>query len=295
MKNKNIFHLYAFGTSLMWSLAYVLTRVCAQYIVPGHLGALRVCIAALGLGSLALAMKLPKPKKADLIWFILSGASGVFLYMLCFNRGASMVTSATGNVMLAVSPAVTAIGARVLYKEKLSVLQWGSIGVCFVGVVLLCLISGGFSMNIGLMWLGLGVIFLSAYNLLQKKLTKAGYPSLAITAWSFVFGAVGFLFFLPKAIPAAVGAPGYIYLLLVVLGLGCSGLAYCSWAKAFSLADKASSVSNYMFVPPFASGILGYFIIGDPIESSALIGGSIILLGLAMFNFGPGLMEKRKR
>ena len=295
MKNKNIFHLYAFGTSLMWSLAYVLTRVCAQYIAPGYLGALRVCIAALGLGSLALAMKLPKPKKGDIIWFILSGASGVFLYMLCFNRGASMVTSATGNVMLAVSPAVTAIGARVLYREKLSVLQWSSIGICFVGVVLLCLISGGFSMNIGLMWLGLGVIFLSAYNLLQKKLTKAGYPSLAITAWSFVFGAVGFLFFLPKAIPAAVGAPGYIYLLLLVLGLGCSGLAYCSWAKAFSLADKASSVSNYMFVPPFGSGILGYFIIGDPIESSALIGGSIILLGLAMFNFGPGIMAKRKK
>jgi len=295
MKSKHIFHLYAFGTSLLWSLAYVLTRICARYIPPSYLGALRVCIAALGLAALALFMKLPKPSKKDIGWFILSGASGVFLYMLCFNRGASMVTSATGNVMLAVSPAVTAIGARIIYKEKLSTLQWCSIGICFVGVVLLCMLSGGFSMNMGLMWLGLGVIFLSTYNLLQKKLGKCGYPSLSITAWSFIIGAVGFLFFLPKAVPATFGAPWYVYLLLLVLGLGCSGLAYCSWAKAFSLADKASSVSNYMFVPPFASGVLGYFMIGDPIEPGALIGGGIIMLGLVMFNFGPVIAAKIKK
>lgn len=295
MKGKNIFHLYAFTTSLMWSLAYALTRICTQYIPSSYLGAFRVCIAAVALLVIAIFMKLPRPKAKDIGWFILSGASGVFLYMLCFNKGASTVTSATGNVMLAVTPAVTAIGARFIFKEKLSGLQWLSIAVCFAGVVVLCILSGGFSVNIGLMWLTFGVLLMATFNLMQKFISRKGYPSLSITAYSFMIGAVGMLFFLPNAVNAAADAPFYIYLLLLVLGLCCSGLAYCTWTKAFSIADKASSVSNYMFINPIIGSVFGYILIGDPIEKSALIGGGIIMLGLAMFNFGPGLMEKMKK
>ncbi len=295
MKGKNIFHLYAFTTSLMWSLAYALTRMCTPYIPSIYIGAMRVCIAAVCLIVIAFSMKLPRPKKQDIKWFILSGASGVFLYMLCFNKGASTVTSATGNVMLAVTPAVTAIGARLIFKEKLSALQWTSIVVCFIGVVTLCVLSGGFSVNIGLMWLSFGVLLMATFNLMQKFISKKGYPSLSITAYSFMIGAVGMLFFVPGAVPSLSAAPVYVYLLLLVLGVCCSGIAYCTWTKAFAIADKASSVSNYMFINPFIGSILGYVLIGDPIESSALIGGGIIMLGLAMFNFGPGIMEKLKK
>lgn len=289
-----MFHLYAFTTSLMWSLAYALTRICSQYIASAHIGALRACIAAVCLALIAAFMKLPRPQRKDIKWFIISGVSGVFLYMLCFNKGASTVTSATGNVMLAVTPAVTAIGARFIFKEKLSAIQWVSIVICFVGVVTLTVLSGGFTVNIGLMWLSFGVLLMATFNLMQKYLSRS-YPSLTITAYSFMIGAVGMLFFLPASVPALSGVPVYVYLLLLVLGLGCSGLAYCTWTKAFSLADNASSVSNYMFINPFIGSIFGYILIGDPIEASAIYGGGIIMLGLALFNFGPSLLKKLKK
>ena len=293
MKNKS-FHIYAFITSIMWSLGYVMTRMCVKYISPGSIAALRVCIAALALLIIVFAAGLPKPKKRDMGWFILSGITGIFLYIICFNKGASTVSTATGNVMLAVCPPITAIGARVLYKEKLSTLQWLSIGVCFAGVVVLTVLSGGMSMNAGLLWLAAAVVLMAIYNLVQKKLTRS-YPSLCVTAWSSIIGAVGMLFFLPDALPALAKSPAAVWPPLLVLGLGCSALAFCSWTKAFSLADKSSSVSNYMFINPFISALFGYFFIGDSIEQSALIGGSIIMLGLAMFNFGPGIMEKLKK
>ena len=84
--------------------------------------------------------------------------------------------------------------------EKLNALQWGSIGICFMGVVLLCVLNGGFSANLGLMWLSCCILLMSTFNLLQKKLS-ASYPSLSITAYSFMFGGIGMLFFLPKAVP----------------------------------------------------------------------------------------------
>lgn len=40
-----------------------------------------------------------------------------------------------------------------MFREKLTAIQWGAIVVCFVGVVLLTVFSGGLTMNSGLIWL----------------------------------------------------------------------------------------------------------------------------------------------
>ncbi|MBO5680853.1 MAG: hypothetical protein J6T08_03965, partial [Lentisphaeria bacterium] len=66
--------------------------------------------------------------------------------------------------------------------------------------------------------------------------------------------------FAPSAIAEAVRAPAIQYLYLAVLGIGSSAVAYVSWAKAFSKAGKTSQVSNYMFVTPFLTSILGFLL-----------------------------------
>lgn len=284
-------HPYAFTTSVFWSLAYVLTRICAQYLNPLHISALRCTVATIVLIVVIFAAKLPKPKMKDIKWFILSGASGIFLYMICFNKGASTVTTATGNVMLAMAPVITAIAARFLFKERLCAVQWIAIVVCFAGVALLTFLSGGLTMNSGLLWLMLAVLAMSTYNLLQKYLSRT-YPSLTITSFSFIIGTIGLSVFTPSAVGQLAEAPIKVYILLLVLGCCSSALAYCCWTKAFSKAKNASSVSNYMFINPFISSLMGWLIIGDPIEKSAIFGGAAIMIGLFLFNFGPGFIQK---
>ncbi len=291
MKLLNSPHPYALITSIFWSLAYVLTRICAQHLNPLHISALRCTVATIVLIVVIFAAKLPKPKRKDLKWFILSGASGIFLYMICFNKGASTVTTATGNVMLAMAPVITAIAARFLFKERLSPVQWLAIIVCFAGVALLTILSGGMSMNSGLLWLMLAVLAMSIYNLLQKYLSKS-YPSLTITSFSFIIGTIGLSVFTPGAIQELPAAPVKVYILLLILGCCSSALAYCCWTKAFSKAKNASSVSNYMFINPFISSLMGWLIIGDPIEKSAILGGAAIMFGLFLFNFGPDFIRK---
>ena len=281
-------HPYALTTSVFWSLAYVLTRVCTRHLLPLQVGALRCFTAAVTMIIVLVLRRDRLPRGRDMLWLALSGFAGFFLYMIFFNLGCARVTTATGNVVLALQPVITALGALLLFRERLLPIQWVSIGIAFGGVVILTAVSGGFSLNSGLLYLSAAVLVLSCYNLLSRYLGRRLDPML-ITAYSIIFGALFLSPISPGAFQRLPSAPPLVWLCPLLLGTCCSGLAYCAWNKAFSMADKASTVSNYASLNPFISTVFGYFLIGDPVEPSAIYGGSVIMLGLLLFNFGPRL------
>ena len=82
---------------------------------------------------------------------------------------------------------------------------------------------------------------------------------------------------------------------VALLGVFSSAVAYCSWGKALSLAENASSVSNYMFITPFLTTLLGLWLAGEPLEPSTLIGGLLIIAGLALFRFGDRWLMRARR
>jgi drug/metabolite transporter (DMT)-like permease len=73
---------------------------------------------------------------------------------------------------------------------------------------------------------------------------------------------------------------------IAFLGIFSSAIAYISWAKAISKSPKTSSVSNYMFLTPFLTGILGIAIINEKPDIQTVIGGILILTGMFLYNFG---------
>ena len=68
---------------------------------------------------------------------------------------------------------------------------------------------------------------------------------------------------LPNSISKAIHAPLIQILYVLILGIFSSSIAYIAWAKAISIAEKTTYVSNYMFVTPFLTTILGFIIIGE--------------------------------
>ena len=283
MKWKDSFHPYAAITILFWSLAYVFTRLALQTFSTFSLGFLRYLIASAALVVIALVTKMKPPRLRDLPLFFVSGVIGFFLYMLCFNQGQSTVTAATGSVVIATVPVITAFFARFLYGEQLRPLQWTAIAVEFVGVAVLTLLNSSLSLNSGLFWLILGALELSCYNLIQRKLTKR-YTALQASTYSIFFGTLLLAIFAPTAIQEVSRAPAIQFVYLAVLGIGSSAIAYVAWAKAFSKAKQTSQVSNYMFITPFLSSIFGFLFAGEIPDSATVIGGSIILLGVLLFN-----------
>lgn len=285
MKIKNDYHIYAMITIIFWSLAFVLTRLALQHFTAFPLGFLRYAVASVTLIIIAVITKMELPKKKDLPLFILAGAVGFFFYMITFNKGQGMVTASTGSIIIATAPVMTALIARVVYKEKMSRIKWLAIAAEFAGVAVLTLMNGIVSINSGLIWLFFAALALSLYNLLQRRLTKT-YTALQTSAFSIFFGTVLLAVFLPESVKEISSAPPMQWFYLAVLGIFSSAVAYVCWAIAFSKAKQTSGVSNYMFVTPFLTSVLGFMLAGEIPEPSTLIGGAVILLGVFLFNFG---------
>lgn len=295
MNEKSSFHIYAIITIVFWSLAYVLTKLALQYFTPFSMGFLRYFIASCTLLIIALFTRMKPPHVKDLPYFILAGALGFFIYMITFNLGQKTVTASTASIVISTVPVLTALLSRFVDKEKLSLLQWLAIAIEFIGVAVLTLMHGFVSINIGLLWLFLAALALSLYNLLQRKLTKK-YTALQASAYSIFFGTLLLAVFLPAAAREVFNVPVIQWVYLLILGVFSSAVAYVAWSRAFAKAKRTSQVSNYMFITPFLASLFGFLLAGELPESSTLIGGGIILLGVFIFNFGEkffGLLRNR--
>lgn len=280
---KKSYHFYAIITIIFWALAFVFTRLGLQYFDVYSLSFLRYLVASITLLVIICFIKINRPKKEDLFSFILSGALGFFLYVILFNKGTALVSAATSSIIIATVPVFTALLATFFYKEKLKIYQWIAIGIEFMGILVLTLMNGSFSINEGILWLLIAALCLASYNILQRKLTKT-YSALQASTYSIFFATIMLCIFLPGSINKAIHAPLIQMLYVLILGVFSSAIAYIAWAKAISLAEKTTYVSNYMFVTPFLTTILGFIMINEIPDKATILGGIIILSGLFIFN-----------
>jgi len=290
MKLKDNFHLFAIITIIFWSSAYVFTRLALRFFTPLSLGFLRYFIASLSLILIALIIKINLPQKSDIKWFLLAGFFGFFFYMIAFNKGSATVSAATGSIIIATTPIITTILARIIYKEKIKVIQYISIIIEFIGVGVLTLMNGIFSVNIGIIWLLFASTALSIYNLLQRKITKK-YSAIQTAIISIWFGTIMLFLFLPNSVDEIKNAPITQIIYIVILGIFPSAIAYVTWTYAFSKAKTASSVTNYMFFTPFLTTILGFLLAKETPDLSTIIGGTIIIIGMFIYNFSDRIID----
>lgn len=279
------FHVYALITILCWSVGNTFTKITVDYISPCPLAALRYAVAFVTFVVIVFLIKMKLPEKKDIPWFIVAGATGFFGYTLAFNKGCETVTASAASVILAAVPVMTALLANYIYKEKLKMTQWAAIAVEFCGVAVMTLLNGLESINPGMLWVFVAAVSLSAYNLIVRKLTRR-YTPLQTSAFSIFAGAILLMVFLPQAAGEVRQVPLRPLLYVVFMGVFASALAYAAWAKAFSKAPKTSQVSNYMFLTPFITGILEFFLTGAVPDLATVIGGIIIFAGLFLFTFG---------
>ena len=284
MKIKDNFHIYAIITIFFWSSAFVFTRLALRYFSPLTLGFLRYFAASASLLIFALFIKIKIPNRADFKWFIAAGFFGFSFYIIVFNIGSVTVSASTSSLIITTAPVITTLLARIIYKEKLGIIQYIAIIIEFTGVGVLTLMNGIFSVNTGLIWLIMASIAFSIYNLLQRKLTKK-YPALQSSIFSIWFGTVMLIIFLPASVAEIKIAPLMQMVYLLILGIFPSAIAYLTWTYAFSLSKNASSVTNYMFLTPFLTTLLGILLAGETPDLATIIGGIIIMIGMFVYNF----------
>jgi drug/metabolite transporter (DMT)-like permease len=282
--NKKKVFMLAFMTVFLWASAFPLTKVAQQQFTSIPLGFLRCSAAAIFLIIIGKLNHIRMPQKKHIPLFFISGGMGFTGYMITFNTGILTLTSATSSIIIAVTPILTAVVASKLYKEKIKPIGWCAIACAFIGVLILLLWEGVFSINVGLIWtLGASVVFMG-YNIMTRRLGAMGYNALEIVTYSMICGAILLGFWAGEGFRQLAGATPSHIIALLYLGAFPSATAYFLWGKAMSFAEKTSEVTNFMFVTPLLSTIMGFMILKEVPNAGTFIGGAIIIASIIVFN-----------
>ena len=285
---------YAFATVVLWSSAFVFTKVALLSFSSTALGFLRCAIASVVLYAVLRCKGVRMLSWRELPRFTLSGALGFSIYLFIFNKGSETLTAATGCILIATAPIITALMASVVFRERLTRLAWIALWLAFLGVLVLMLWNGSVSINAGVFWMLGAALAISAYNVIQR-LYANGYTSLQITAYSFFTATVMLAGFLPESIRQIESAPLSHVIAVSFLGVFPSALAYLLWAKALSFAATTSDVTKFMFLTPLLSFVLGSVVISELPGVETWIGGALILSGLALFHISGQRAERARR
>lgn len=276
--------IFAMTTVFIWSSAFPLTKVATEYIDPNNLGLLRCSIASVMLLIIGKMCRIRLPQKpAHYGLFLVSGGLGFSLYMISFNTGMVTLSSAIGSLVIATVPVLTAVGATVLYKEKINSIGWLCIGTAFAGVCVLLLWGEDVQVGPGIAWIWCAALVFCSYNLINRKLLSMGYTAIECVTWSMVAGAFWLLPFAGEAIGQAAAAPISAMAVVFYLGIMPSATAYLLWSKAFALVKRTSEVTNYQFTTPLISTVLGFIILGEVPGISTVVGGMIIIASIVVF------------
>ncbi len=282
-EKKKVFGL-SFLSVFLWASAFPLTKVAQQQFTSIPLGFLRCTVAAIFLIIIGKCCHIRLPQKKHIPLFFVSGGLGFTGYMITFNTGILTLTSATSSIIVAVTPILTAIVASRIYKEKIKPIGWAAIAAAFIGVLILLLWEGVFSTNVGLIWtVGAAIVF-CGYNILTRKLSAMGYNALEIVTYSMICGAILLGFWAGEGLHQLAGASTSHIIALIYLGALPSATAYFTWGKAMSYAERTSEVTNFMFVTPLLSTIMGFIILHEVPNAGTFIGGAIIIISIVVFN-----------
>lgn len=288
MQDKIKLNIYSFITVFLWAAAFPLTKIAGQSFSPYCLGLIRCTVASVILVVLSKSLKIKKPRTIkDIILLAVAGISGFALYLIFFNTGIATITAATSSVIIAATPILTAIVCSFLYSEKISIKGWISISLSFSGVVLLLFWNGELSINPGILWtMGAAIVF-CIYNLLNRKLSASGYSSVEIVTFGMISGAIIMMFCLPETVTELADASSLNIVIAICLGIFPSATSYLLWAKAIELAEKTNEVTNYMFITPLLSTIMGFILLNEIPDMGTIIGGIAIITGVILFSVMP--------
>jgi drug/metabolite transporter (DMT)-like permease len=268
-------------TLLLWSAAFVAIRVAvADFSVPG-LTLARLLVASVALAAAAPVLKVRVPARADLPRLIACALTGMTGYQFFLNAGERTVDAGTANLLVNTSPVLAAILAWVLLASRPTTRVWVGIGLGFTGASILALAQGGgVRLSVDALLVLAAASCQATFFVIQKPLLRR-YTAFEVTCYATWIATF-------SALPAAAHLIGDTATVntaalasVIFLGVGSSAVAYVTWAYVLGRIDVATA-SNTLYLAPLLTIVIGWALINETPSTITLVGGGIILAGVAI-------------
>ena len=293
-KNTLTIYLKLLAVALFWGGTFIAGRIVAPQIPHMTAAALRFMVACALLVPLAWKVEggLPKLNRAQLHATFALGATGIFLYNICFFAALERMPAGRTALFVALNPIVTALILAALFGERLGARRWIGIFIAFVGasVVITKGDLGGaiadFSQSVGQgeLFMICAICGWAAYTIIGRHALK-GLSPIAATTYASLWGLL--LLMCGASTEWHQFEPRHLswQVLAALLYLGAVGTVigfvwYYEGVKAIGPARTA--VFNNL-IPVFGIG-LGALLLGEPILISMVAGGILVIGGVLLTN-----------
>ena len=218
--------------------------------------------------------------KKDYCHSALLGFLNPFLYYVVLFKAYSLLPAQEAQPLNYIWPVMLILLSVPLLKHRIKFKNILAIIISFFGVVIIGtrgdLTSLKFSNPVGvLLAVGSSVIW-ALFWIYNMRDERDEVSKLFLNfVFGFIFVAIANLLFSKIIIPQVKGLLGAAY-----VGLFEMGITFVFWLKALKLSKTTARVSNLIFLAPFISLIFIYFIVGEKILFSTILGLIFIVSGI---------------
>ncbi|MDE2385866.1 MAG: DMT family transporter [Alphaproteobacteria bacterium] len=295
MKQSHLLPGLALATTvIIWSITPSLVRAFAQETGPGEAIAIRMWTnAAFSLPFLLIIGA--EVARKDWLRFAAIGIIGNFGYYIGSNYGFANLSAGAGGMVYATNPLMIAALAIAAGSERLSLPVLLGLLISFAGTVYLFAdgLGGGTGNPVfgGVMML-LGCASWAVYVVFSRPLIVK-YGPVRVTLWCTVLCALPSLAFAsPQTLTTAWNLSNNALVALLLMSLVGTIFSVNLWNYAAGHLPPTSVGASLYLIPPCIA-LFGWLFFGEATGMNTLIGGLIILAGVAVAEFGKTFLPAK--
>ena len=284
MQKQNKAYFLALTAVLFWSTVASAFKISLQYLDYFQLLFFSSLVSTLILFVIIISQnkirEIGKTSTKDLLKSVLMGFLNPFLYYVVLFRAYSLLKAQEAGTLNYVWPVVIVLLSVPLLKQKISVKSLLAILISFTGAIIIGTNGRIFTLefsNLEGVFLALGSsVIWSLFWIFNLKDHRDTVIKLLL---NFVFGLIyitlACLIFSEISLPNLNSILGSTY-----IGIFEMGITYIIWLKALQLSSTTAKISNIIFLSPFISLIIIYFMVGEDIMPSTIFGLCLIIGGI---------------
>ena len=275
---------------VVWAFAFPFIKIGLRELSFINLTIMRffvVCCVFL-LILLLQQKRFSKLQKKDVLPIFLLGVFGVIVYHFGLNYGEQFISPGAASLIIATIPIQIVILAVIFLKEKIGLIKILGIIIALGGVLVISIwgkkdatleigyISGAIAVLIA-------AIMGALYTIVGKKLLDR-YSGLSLTVYAMLLGSLGLVPFINISLFGQVSKMSINgWFAIIFLGVFSTVIGYAIWFIALKI-KTASELSIYLYAIPVFSTIFSYLMFKDEITSMFILGGVLVIAGLAIVN-----------
>lgn len=271
---------------IFWSFSFIWFKIANETFRPITIVFIRLVLSAALLSLFLFFTKnFVKIRKKDRKLFIILAVFEPFFYFLGESFGLTYVSATVGSVIISTIPVIATLGAWIIFRERLKLINYAGIVISFIGVLVFILNrDGSLSFNIkGLMLMLLAVFSAVGYNLTLSRLVGSYGPVFIVNVQNII-GTILFLpLFLITDLKPLINTSFSLSDLIPVLELAIFASCGAFILFAFSVKNmgitRANIFSNSI---PIFTALFSFILLHEKLTLQNMIGMAVVIAGLFM-------------